>query len=320
MRAVVQDQYGPPEVLRIEETQKPQPGARDVLIRVRASTVSQTDAHSRAARVLLWRLILGVRRPRKRTLGIDLAGVVEAVGPAVRSFKVGDEVFGMVDFGSGAHAEYVLVPERGPIARKPANLTFEEAASISDGAGQGLATLRRGKVGKGTRVVIYGASGSLGTSAVQIAKHWGAHVTGVTSTKNLELVRSLGADEVLDYTRDDLTTRGPVYDVIIDAVGKYAFYWARRALKPGGVYVETDFGPHKRHSFAWWFLSRFVGGRHLRFALGSRRRSDVELMRDLIEAGAYRPVIDSVYPMDQVVEAHRHVEGWRKVGNVVLTI
>jgi NADPH:quinone reductase-like Zn-dependent oxidoreductase len=320
VRAVVQDQYGPPEVLRIEETQKPQPGARDVLIRVRASTVSQTDAHSRAARVLLWRLILGVRRPRKRTLGIDLAGVVEAVGPAVRSFKVGDEVFGMVDFGSGAHAEYVLVPERGPIARKPANLTFEEAASISDGAGQGLATLRRGKVGKGTRVVIYGASGSLGTSAVQIAKHWGAHVTGVTSTKNLELVRSLGADEVLDYTRDDLTTRGPVYDVIIDAVGKYAFYWARRALKPGGVYVETDFGPHKRHSFAWWFLSRFVGGRHLRFALGSRRRSDVELMRDLIEAGAYRPVIDSVYPMDQVVEAHRHVEGWRKVGNVVLTI
>lgn len=320
MRAVVQDRYGPPEVLRIEEVEQPVPGRGDVLIRVLASTVSQTDAHSRAPRVVLWRLFLGLRGPRRRTLGIDLAGIVEAVGPGVSAWKPGDEIFGMVGFGGGAHAEYVVVPERGFIARKPANLTFEEAASICDGAMQGLATLRRGRVGRGTRVVVYGASGSLGTSAVQIAKHWGAHVTGVTSTKNLELVRSLGADDVIDYTQDDLTARGPVYDVIIDAVGKYAFFWARKALKPGGVYVETDFGPHKLHSLAWWFLSRFVGGRHLRFALGSRRRADVELMRDLIESGAYRPVIDTVYPMDQVVDAHRHVEGWHKVGNVVLAI
>jgi NADPH:quinone reductase-like Zn-dependent oxidoreductase len=169
-------------------------------------------------------------------------------------------------------------------------------------------------------VVVYGASGSLGTAAVQIAKHWGAHVTGVSSTKNLELVRSLGADEVIDYTVEALHERGPVYDVIIDAVGKYAFFWARQALKPGGAYVETDFGPHKLHTLTWWFLSRFVGGKHLRFGAGSRRKQDVEYLRDLIESGAYRPVVDSVYPMDQVVDAHRHVEGWHKVGNVVLSM
>jgi NADPH:quinone reductase-like Zn-dependent oxidoreductase len=320
MRAVVQDRYGPPEVLHIEEVEQPAPGAGEVLIRVHASTVTQTDTHVRASTVIFWRLLLGWSRPRHRTLGIDLAGVVTAVGPGVTRYRVGDEVFGMVGWRAGAHAEYVVLREGDPIAPKPANLTFEEAASICDGAMQGLATLRKGRVGKGTRLVVYGASGSLGTSAVQIAKHWGAHVTGVTSTKNVELVRSLGADDVIDYTRDDLTTRGPVYDVIIDAVGKYAFFWARNALKPGGAYVETDFGPHKLHTLAWWFLSRFVGGKHLRFGAGSRRRADVDYMRELIEAGAYRPVIDSVYPMDQAAEAHRHVEGWRKVGNVVLTI
>ena len=320
MRAVVQDRYGSPEVLRIEEVPKPEPGPRDVLIRVRASTVSQTDTHVRRASIFIYRLFLGLRRPRHRTLGVDVAGVIEAVGSEAVTFKPGDEVFGNVGFNAGAHAEYVVVPERGAIALKPACLSFEEAASICDGAQQGLATLRRGRVGKGTRVVVYGASGSLGTAAVQIAKHWGAHVTGVTSTKNVELVRSLGADEVIDRTAEDLTARGPVYDVVIDAVGKYAFFWARTALKPGGVYVETDFGPHKLHTLAWWFLSRFVGGKHLRFGAGSRRKADVEYLRELIEAGAYRPVIDTVYPMDRVVDAHRHVEGWHKVGNVVLTI
>jgi NADPH:quinone reductase-like Zn-dependent oxidoreductase len=319
MRAVVQDRYGPPEVLHIEEVPKPVPGQGEVLIRVHASTVSQTDAHVRRAN-LFWRLFLGWRRPRHRTLGIDLAGIVEAVGPGVSEFKVGDEVFGMVGWRSGAHAEYVVLPEGGSITRKPATLTFEEAGSICDGAMQALATLRKGHTGAGSRVVIYGASGSLGTAAVQIAKHLGAHVTGVTSTKNMELVRSLGADDVIDYTREALHERGPVYDVVIDAVGKYAFFWGRHALKPGGRYVETDFGPHKLDTVAWWLLSRWIGGKHLAFGAGVRSKRDVELMRDLVESGAYRPVVDRVFPMDQVVEAHRHVEGWHKVGNVVLTI
>jgi NADPH:quinone reductase-like Zn-dependent oxidoreductase len=320
MRAVVQDRYGPPDVLRIEEVPRPVPGPGEVLIRVRASTVSQTDTHIRAASIVIWRLLFGWRRPRHRTLGVDLAGVIEAVGPGVREFTVGDEVFGMVGWRAGAHAEYVCLPETGSIAKKPANLTFEEAASICDGAMQGLATLRRGHVRQGTRLVVYGASGSLGTAAVQVARHLGAHVTGVTSTRNVELVRSLGADDVIDYTRDDLTKRGPVYDVVIDAVGKYAFFWGQKALKPGGIYVETDFGPHKLHTLVMWPLSRWVGSRRLTFGSGQRSKADVLLMKELIEAGAYRPVIDRVYPMDQVVDAHRRVESWRKVGNVVLTL
>jgi NADPH:quinone reductase-like Zn-dependent oxidoreductase len=320
MRAVVQDRYGPPDVLRIADVEKPVPGDHEVLIRVRASTVSQTDTHIRRANLILWRLLLGWRRPRHRTLGVDLAGVVEAIGPGVTEFNVGDEVFGMVGWRAGAHAEYVCLPESGSIARKPARLTFEEAASICDGAMQGLATLRVGHVGQGTRLVVYGASGSLGTAAVQIAKHLGAHVTGVSSTKNVELVRSLGADEVIDYTREDLTTRGPVYDVVIDAVGKYAFHWGKRALKPGGTYVETDLGPYKLETLVMWPLSRWIGSRRLTFGSGRRSKADVQLMKELIEAGEYRPVIDRTYPMEQVVEAHRHVETWHKVGNVVLTL
>ena len=319
MRAVVQDRYGPPEVLRIVEIDRPVPRDGEVLIRVRASTVSQTDTHIRAAHPFFWRLIGGWRRPRWPTRGVDLAGTIEEVGPGVTEFKVGDDVFGMVGWLEGAHAEYVCLAESASIALKPANLTFDEAASICDGAMQALATLRVGAVHEGSQVVIYGASGSLGTAAVQLAKHLGSYVTGVTSTRNVELVRSLGADDVIDYTSEDLTKRGPAFDVVIDAVGKYAFHWGRRALKPGGVYVETDFGPHKLETLVMWITSRWVGSRRLKFASGARSKADVLFMKGLIEAGAYRPVIDRTYPLEQVVEAHRRVETWHKAGNVVLT-
>jgi NADPH:quinone reductase-like Zn-dependent oxidoreductase len=319
MRAVVQDRYGPPEVLRIEEVERPEPRAGEVLIRVRASTVSQTDTHIRRPDPALWRLIFGWRRPRWRTRGVDLAGVVEAVGTGVMEFAVGDEVFGLVGW-SGAHAEYVALAESAPIAHKPANLSFEEAAAVGDGAMQALATLRVGAVREGSRIVIYGASGSLGTAAVQIAKHLGAHVTGVTSTRNVELVRSLGADDVIDYTREDLTKRGPLFDVVIDAVGKYAYHWGKRALKPGGTYVETDFGPYKLETLVMWLAGRWLSSRRLKFASGGRSKADVRFMKELIEAGAYRPVIDRIYSMAQVAEAHRYVETWHKTGNVVLTL
>ncbi len=320
MRAIVQDRYGPPEVLHIEELERPVPGDGDVLIRVRASTVSQTDTHIRGAHPPLWRLIAGWQRPRWRTLGVDLAGVVEEVGPQVREFTVGDEVFGLMPWSQGAHAEYVRLPESGWIAHKPANLSLEEAASVCDGAMQALATLRGGRVRAGSRIAIYGASGSLGTAAVQLAKHLGAHVTGVTSTKHMELVRSLGADEVIDYTREDLTRRGPIFDVVIDAVGKYAFHWGKRAVKRGGIYVETDLGPHKLETVAMALTSRWIGTRRLQFAAGRRSKADVRYMKELIEAGAFRPVIDRTFPMEQVVEAHRYVEAWHKAGNVVLTL
>jgi NADPH:quinone reductase-like Zn-dependent oxidoreductase len=319
MRAVVQDRYGPPDVLRIEEVERPVPGDGEVLIRVHASTVSQTDTHIRRPSPAVWRLVFGWQRPRWPTLGVDLAGVVEAVGPDVTEFAIGDEVFGMMRF-LGAHAEYVSLAQNAPIARKPANLSFEEAAAVCDGAMQALATVRVGGVRDGSRIVIYGASGSLGTAAVQIAKHIGAHVTGVTSTRNVELVRSLGADDVIDYTREDLTQRGPIFDVVIDAVGKYAYHWGRRALKPGGIYVETDFGPYKLETLIMAIATRWLGSRRLKFGAGRRSKADVEFMKELIDAGAYRPVIDRTYPMEQVVDAHRHVETWHKTGNVVLTL
>jgi NADPH:quinone reductase-like Zn-dependent oxidoreductase len=318
MKAVVQDRYGPPDVLRIADVEQPVPRDDEVLIRVRASTVSQTDTHIRAAHPWPWRLLAGWRRPRWGSLGVEFAGVVEAVGAAVHELAVGDEVFGSRWFG--IHAEYVCMAETGVVARKPAVLGFEEAAAIYDGASQALATLRKAEAGPGRRLLVYGASGSLGSAAVQIAKDLGAHVTGVCGTDHVELVRSLGADEVIDYRREDFRKNGQTYDAFIDAVGKYAFRWARRSIRPGGVYVATDVGPRPVEMLAGAVATRWIGSRRLTFASGRRSRDDALHLKDLVERGVYRPVIDRVYPMREVVDAHRHVESWHKTGNVVLSM
>jgi NADPH:quinone reductase-like Zn-dependent oxidoreductase len=320
MRAVVQDRYGPPEVLRIVEVERPVPGDDELLIRVRATTVTQTDTHARRADPFFWRFFAGLRRPKWRTLGVELAGEVVAVGAAVGEFNVGDEVFGGLTTWFGAHAEYVCAPERAPLALKPAGMTFDEAAAVSDGASQALGALRTAGVREGQRIVIYGASGSLGTAAVQLAKHFGAHVTAVCNTKNVELVRSLGADEVIDYQQEDFTKNGQAYDAIIDAVGKYSFRRGRRSLKRGGVYVATDLGPLMIETVGLAVATRWVGSRRLRFAGGRRNKPDVVFLKALIEAGAYRAVIDRRYRLEQVAEAHRYVETWQKAGNVVLTV
>ena len=314
MKAVVQDRYGGPEVLHIEDVERPVRKDDEVLIRIRASTVTQTDTHLRAARPVFWRLLLGLRRPRRRTAGVELAGEVVAVGPAVTQFKVGDDVFGTNWFG--AHAEFICLPERAAIAQKPAGMSFDEAAAVCDGAMQALATLRAADVQKAQRVVIYGASGSLGTAAVQLAKNLGAHVTGVCSARHAELVRSHGADEVVDYLAEDFTTNGRTYDAIIDAVGKYSFRRGRRALKPGGIYVATDGLPN----LFWALWTWRIGDRRLKFTGGRKTKQDVVFLKGLIEAGKFQAVIDRRYPMEQVVEAHRYVEAWHKAGNVVLTI
>jgi NADPH:quinone reductase-like Zn-dependent oxidoreductase len=314
VKAVVQDKYGPPEVLRIEEVERPVPRDDEVLIRIHATTVTQTDTHVRAAHPIFWRLIGGLRRPRWRTLGVELAGEVEAVGAAVSQFSVGDHVFGTTWFG--AHAEFICLRESAALAHKPAGMSFEEAAAVCDGAMQALDALRKADVQDGQWIVIYGASGSLGTAAVQLAKSIGAHVTAVCSTKNVELVRSLGADEVVDYLREDFTTNGQTYDAIIDAVDKYSFRRGRRALKRGGIYVATD----GLRNFFWWLWSWRIGNTRLRFANGRKTKKDVLFLKGLIEAGKYRAVIDRCYPLEQVVEAHRYVETWQKTGNVVLTI
>jgi len=320
MKAVVQDRYGPPEVLRIEEVERPVPRDDEILIRVRASTVTQTDTHARRADLFLWRFFLGLRRPRWRTLGVELAGEVEAVGAAVSEFKVGDQVFGQPSSYFGAHAEYVCTSERAALDHKPAGMTFDEAAAVCDGASQALDTLRQADVQDGRRIVIYGASGSLGTAAVQLAKHFGAHVTAVCGTDHVELVRSLGADEVVDYRQQDFTKNGQTYDAIIDAVGKYSFRRGRRSLKPGGIYVATDGGRFMVETIALLVVTRWVGSKRVRSGIGRRRKEDVLFLKELIEAGEFRAVVDRRYPMDQAVEAHRYVEAWHKAGNVVLTI
>ncbi len=314
MRAVVHDRYGPPEVLRIEEVDRPLPRADEILVRVRATSVNQTDCHIRRAKPFVWRFFAGLRRPKRRTLGMELAGVVEVVGTAVTEFDVGDRVFGLRSFG--ANAEYACVAERGVIAHLPDGMSFEEGAAVCDGAMQALGHLRRSHVGEGTRLLVYGASGSCGTAAVQLARHLGAHVTAVCNTKNLELVRSLGADEVVDYTREDFTRNGRRYDVILDAVGKHSFRRCRRSLVPGGLFVATD----RLHNLALVLCTAPFRGRKVVFTVSRPTKEDLHFVRGLLEAGEYRAVIDRCYPLDQVVEATRYVETWQKTGNVIITV
>ena len=268
----------------------------------------------------MWRLAFGLRRPRWRWLGVEFAGDVEAVGSAVTEFKVGDAVFGHPSSWIGTHAEFICIRQTAPAALKPANASYEEAAAVCDGAAQAFASLRKADVGPGRRIVIYGASGSLGTAAVQLGKHFGAHVTGVCGTAHVDLVRSLGADEVIDYRKKDFTKAGPVYDAIIDAVGKYSFRRGRRALKPGGLYVATDGGRFYIETFLFLALTRLFRTRKVRIAAAYRNKTDVLMLKGLIENGEFHAVIDRTYPMSDVIEAHRYVESWRKAGNVVLTI
>ena len=319
MKAVVQDRYGPPEVLRVEDVERPVPKDDEVLIRIRATTVTQTDTHARAAHPFFWRFFGGLRRPKWRTLGVELAGEVEAVGAAVSQFHVGDHVFGSPP-GFGAHAEFICLRESAALAQMPTGMSFEEAAAVCDGATQALVTLRTADVQEGQRIVIYGASGSLGTAAVQLAKHIGARVTAVCNTKNVELVRSLGADEVVDYLEEDFTKNGQTYDAIIDAVGKYSFLRGRRSLKRGGVYVPTDLGPFMLETIVMLLATRWVGDKRVKMAIARRNKDDVLFLKELIEAGKFRAVIDRRYPLEQVVEAHKYVETWQKTGNVVLTV
>ncbi len=324
MRAVVYDRYGPPDVLRLEDVEKPAPKEDEVLIRIHATTVNRLDCHSREANrssglafSLLSRYFTGFRRPKQRILGSELAGEVEAVGAAVREFAVGDQVFGGTGLRFGTHAEFTCMRESARIGHKPVNMSFEEAAAVLDGALNALWCLTRADLGKGQRILIYGASGSIGTAAVQLAKHFGADVTAVCSTKNLELVRSLGADRVIDYTQEDFTKNGQTYDVIFDAVGKHSFRRCRGSLKPGGIYLPTD----GLENLFWGLWTSRIGDKRVMFEIPPRyTKKDVLFLKELIETGRYRAVIDRCYPLEDVVKAARYVETQQKVGNVVLTV
>jgi NADPH:quinone reductase-like Zn-dependent oxidoreductase len=317
VKAVVYDRYGPAEVLRLEEVERPVPAEDEVLVMIHATTVTRTDTGLRSAEFFVSRFFTGLRRPKRRILGMELAGDVEAVGSAVTEFAVGDQVFGVKDYG--AHAEFVCVKESGPVAHKPAGMTFEEAAAVCDGAALALACLRKADIHEGTRVLVYGASGSVGTAGVQLAKVFGAHVTAVCNTKNVELVRSLGADAVIDYLRDDFTKNGHTYDVVFDAVGKHSFRRCRRSLNPGGVYVSTDPG-FMFHAPLLALLTRWIGSKKVAMGITRYSKKDVLFLKGLVETGKYRVVIDRRYPLEDVVEAAKYVETGQKTGNVVLTL
>jgi NADPH:quinone reductase-like Zn-dependent oxidoreductase len=320
VRAVVYDRYGPPEVLRIEEVERPVPKDDEVLVRVHATTVTRSDCGWRSGDPFISRFFTGLPRPKRRILGQELAGELEAVGSSVTEFAVGDRVFGALPFfgsSAGSHAEFVSIPGRFPLAHMPTAMSFEEAGAVCDGAILALNGLRPADPRKGQRILVYGASGSIGTAAVQLAKHFGAHVTAVCNTKNVELVRSLGADEVVDYLQEDFTKNGETYDIVLDAVGKHSFRRSRGSLARGGLYLPTD-------GFSNLFLSLWTkrfGDKKVSFNIPPRyRKQDVLFLKQLIEAGEYRAVIDRRYPLERVVEATRYVETEQKTGNVVLTV
>src|SRR5712691_2015787 len=317
MKAVVFTKYGPPEVLQIREVEKPTPKDNQLLIRVPATTVTSGDVRQRKADPWIVRLIFGLRRPRKPILGSDLAGEVVAAGAKARRFKPGDLVFGLgPSVGSAnSYAEYTCVPDDGPQALKPAGMSFEDAVAIPWGFGCSLYFLRRGNIRSGQKVLVYGASGALGTAAVQLAKYYGAEVTGVCSTANLEFVRSLGADKVIDYTREDFASP-ETYDLIYHTVGRISFSRSLKSLKEGGVFVSAlSLMPILRR-----LRASIAGGRKVVGGIAEVKADDMAFLKELVEAGKLRPVIDRRYSLDQIAEAHRYVEGGHKKGNVVVTV
>ena len=322
MKAIVYERYGPPEVLELREVAKPTPKDNEVLIKTYATTVTTGDWRVRSLNVpvgfgLIGRLVLGVSRPRQPILGTELAGEIELVGKDVKKFKTGDQVFAFSGASMGCHAEYKCMPEDGAVALKPANLTYDEAAAISFGGTTALNFFRRGKLQSGEKVLVNGASGGVGTAAVQLAKHFGANVTGVCSTANVELVRSLGANHVIDYTKEDFTRNGETYDVIVDIAGTAPFSRSKGSLKEGGRLLLVLGGLPDMLQIPWISLTsnkRVIAGP------AAERAEDLRFLAKLAEAGEFKPVIGRRYPFEQIVEGHRYVDTGHKKGNVVITL
>ena len=326
MKAIMWTAYGPPEVLQLEEVEKPTPKANEVLIRIHATTVTAGDCEARNLKFpilfrLLMQMYVGLRKPRRiTTLGQELAGEIEAVGKDVKRFKAGYQVFGTTGLGFGAYAEYICLPEKsamGVLATKPANITYEEAAAVPTGGLEALHFMRKGNIQRGEKVLIIGAGGSIGTFAVQLARYFGAEVTGVDSSGKLNMLRTIGADHVIDYTQEDITKRAETYDVIFDVMGKSSFSGSVRLLKQNGRYLLGNAG-----------LSQMVRGRWISIrsskkviiGAANQKNEDLLFLKALIETGKIKAVIDRSYPLEQVVEAHKYVEAGHKKGNVVITI
>ncbi len=319
MKAAIYTRYGSPDVVRVTEVDKPEASEYELLVRVEATTVNRTDCGYRAAKPFILRFFTGLRRPKRGVLGTEFAGEVEAVGSGVTSLEVGDRVFGYVEGPFGAHAEYVTTREDASVATMPANSTFEEAAASTEGSHYALANIRAARISSGQDVLVNGGTGAIGSAAVQLLKCLGAHVTAVCSTEHVALVERLGADRVIDYRAADFTTDDKTYDVVFDAAGKSSFARCKRLLKPKGIYLSTELGPFPQNPILA-LITPLFGGKKVLFPIPKHDQEMVKYIKGLVESGAFKPLIDRRYPLDEIVEAYRYVETGQKIGNVVINV
>lgn len=319
MKAAINTVYGPPEVVQVMEVEKPQPKDNDVLIKVHATTVNRTDCGFRSAQYFISRFFSGLFKPKFKTLGNEFAGVVEAVGIDVKSFAVGDKVFGYNDTTFGAHAEYMIMAEDAAITTMPHNISFQQAAAVTEGGHYALGDIYAAKVMAGQNILVNGATGAIGSAAVQLIKYFGATVTAVCNTKNIELVRSLGADVVIDYTQEDFTKLTDRFHFVFDAVGKSSFTKCKHLLHDKGVYISTELGKNSANVFLA-LTTPLTGGKRVLFPLPTISKADIIFLKELVETDKFKPVIDRYYKLHDIVEAYRYVDTGQKTGNVIITV
>ena len=319
MKAAVYTKYGPPEVVRLMEIDQPIPKDNEVLVRVVASTVNRTDAGFRSAEYFISRFWSGLLRPKYPVLGCEFAGIIEETGKSVSTFKIGDKIFGFNDKTFGGHAEYLTIAETACVALLPNNLSYEKAAAITEGAHYALCNIKAAKVKPGQNVLVYGATGSIGSAAVQLLKHFRAEVTAVCNTKNVSLIKSLGANDVIDYQNEDFTKAEKKFDFIFDAVGKSSFGKCKPLLTKKGIYISTELGKNAENIF-YALATPIWGGRKVLFPIPTIDKLDVDFLSDLVEKGVFTPVVDRHYNLDQIMEAYKYVESGQKTGNVIINI
>ena len=319
MKAIVYTKYGPPEVAQLMEVPKPIPKHNEVLIKVYSSTLNRTDAGFRSAEYFISRFWTGILRPKHQILGCEFAGIVEELGQGVTSFRVGDKVFGFNDQTCGGHGEYLTMAETDALTTMPGNVSFNDAAAITEGAHYALVDIKAAKVEKGQNVLVYGATGAIGSAAVQLLKHFGAIVTAVGNTKNVALIKSIGADLVIDYQTQDFTKTETKFHFIFDAVGKSSFGACKPLLTDNGIYISTELGKNAENIF-FALTTPIFGKKKVLFPMPTISKEDVIFLKELVEKGEYKPVIDRHYKLDQIVEAYRYVESGQKTGNVVISM